>query len=477
MDLAARRQEFPALATREPGVASSELVVAAKARLAYLDSAATTLTPRAVIDAVTTAMRTMGNPGRGVYAMAQAASDAIADAREIVAAALRGWRDTRWASPTSSTRSSTSAPSSTSAMDIVFTNGTTASTNLVADTWGAQHVGQGDVVIASEAEHHSNLLPWQRLCERAGAQLVLARVDDRGRFDLDAFRALLATHGERTKLVAIAHVSNVLGTIAPIADIAHAAHAVGAKVFVDGAQAIAHLDVDVTELGCDFYAFSGHKVYGVPGAGVLWAAHALLETMPPWQLGGGMVSIVGGMVSSVGAMVSSAGDMVSTVEPASSTWREAPARFEAGTPNTPAIVGLATALVWAREIATTARTSAMTQATASAMPIGTRSIRADEADVHAALCETLRGLGARILGEPEVGVVSFAWDYHPHDIATIADREGVALRSGHHCAQLVHRRFGIDASTRASVGCYSGLDDVEQLARALVKVREVLGPR
>ncbi len=414
MDLAARRQEFPALASREP-------------RLAYLDSAATTLVPRAVLDAVTTAMTTMGNPGRGVHAMAQSASDAIADARDIVAAALRGWRGTRW-------QSMPSSASGTSAREIVFTSGTTASVNLVADTWGREHVGQGDVVIASEAEHHSNLLPWQRLCERAHAQLVLARVDDRGRFDLDAYRSLLATHAERVKLVAIAHVSNVLGTIAPIADIAHAAHSVGAKVFVDGAQAVAHLDVDVRALGCDFYAFSGHKVYGVPGAGVLWASLAVLEAMPPWQLGGGMVSLV---------------------EPARSTWREAPARFEAGTPNTPAIVGLATALVWARETA----------------------IRADEADVHAALCETLGEIGARILGEPEVGVVSFAWDYHPHDIATIADREGVALRSGHHCAQLVHRRFGVDASTRASVGCYSGLDDVEQLARALAKVREVLGPR
>ena len=414
MDLAARRQEFPALASREP-------------RLAYLDSAATTLVPRAVLDAVTTAMTTMGNPGRGVHAMAQSASDAIADARDIVAAALRGWRGTRW-------QSMPSSASGTSAREIVFTSGTTASVNLVADTWGREHVGQGDVVIASEAEHHSNLLPWQRLCERAHAQLVLARVDDRGRFNLDAYRSLLATHAERVKLVAIAHVSNVLGTIAPIADIAHAAHSVGAKVFVDGAQAVAHLDVDVRALGCDFDAFSGHKVYGVPGAGVLWASLAVLEAMPPWQLGGGMVSLV---------------------EPARSTWREAPARFEAGTPNTPAIVGLATALVWARETA----------------------IRADEADVHAALCETLGEIGARILGEPEVGVVSFAWDYHPHDIATIADREGVALRSGHHCAQLVHRRFGVDASTRASVGCYSGLDDVEQLARALAKVREVLGPR
>ncbi len=405
MDLAARRREFPALAAPVHGQ-----------RLAYLDSAATSLMPRAAIDAVADAMTTLGNPGRGVHAMAEAATIALEDARLEIANALAGVRP--------------SGVPGVSMEEVIFTSGTTGAINLVADTWGPDHVGRGEVVIASELEHHSNLLPWQRLCERQGAQLVLLPVDDRGRLDISP----IAAHGERVKLIAIAHVSNVLGTIAPISDIIREARRVGARVLVDGAQAIAHMPVDLYRLGCDFYAFSGHKVYGPPGVGVLWVRSDVLDTMPPWQLGGGMVSLV---------------------EPTRSTYRDKYARFEAGTPNAPAIAGLRAAFELARSF----------------------DAAADEARVHAALCETIRDAGARVLGEPEIGVVSFAWDYHPHDIATIADRVGVALRSGHHCAQLVHERFGVDASTRASVGCYSGLDDVEQLARALAKVRDVMGAR
>lgn len=405
MDLAARRQLFPALGTKVHG-----------SRLAYLDSAATTLTPRSVIDAVTVAMSTMGNPGRGVHSLAEAATVALEDARAEVASALA--------------RSRPSGVPGILPEEVIFTSGTTAAINLVADTWGPDHVGRGEVVIATELEHHSNLLPWQRLCERQGAELVLLPVDGRGRLDI----APIAAHGERVKLVAVSHVSNVLGTIAPVAAIVREAQRVGARVLVDGAQAIAHLPIDLYRLGCDFYVFSGHKVYGPPGVGVLWVRPDVLDTMAPWQLGGGIVS---------------------RVEPTSATYRDKYARFEAGTPNVPAIAGLHEALQLPRGIATAD----------------------DEATVHAALCETIGAAGARVLGEPEVGVVSFAWDYHPHDIASIANREGVALRSGHHCAQLVHRRFGVEASTRASVGCYSGLDDVEQLARALAKVRQVLGPR
>jgi cysteine desulfurase/selenocysteine lyase len=425
MDLAARRREFPALDVPVQGH-----------RLAYLDSAATTLTPKPVIDAVASAMSTLGNPGRGVHAMAEAATEAIFDARELVAGALIAWRGTAWASVPGGAHSPETE-------EIIFTSGTTAAVNLVADTWGMKRVGQGDVVIASEAEHHSNLLPWQRLCERNGAKLELARVDDRGRFDLDAFRAQLKQHGERVKLVAVAHVSNVLGTIAPIADIAFWARSVGAKVFVDGAQAMAHLDVDLDKLNCDFYAFSAHKLYGPPGIGVLFARSGAFHRVGPWQVGGGMVG---------------------TVERDASSFHEGTSRYEAGTPNLPAIVGLHAALVWARE----ALLASMT---------GASSLRDDEALVHEALCETIRDAGARILGAPQLGVVSFAWDFHPHDIATIANGEGVALRSGHHCAQLIHKRFGVDASTRASVGCYSSLEDVEQLGRALAKVRSVLGKR
>ncbi|MGE3760931.1 MAG: aminotransferase class V-fold PLP-dependent enzyme [Kofleriaceae bacterium] len=415
MDLAARRREFWALEKRVNGH-----------RLAYLDSAATTLVPRVVIEAVTEALATMGNAGRGVHAMAQAANDAIDRARFTVSSALTAW-------PIDPPLDKPSRPG-LSADEIVFTSSTTASVNLVADAWGHLAVREGDVVIASEAEHHSNLLPWQRLCRDQEARFVLARVDDAGRFDLGAFEAQVKEYGERVKLVAIGHVSNVLGTVAPIADIARIAHSVGALVFVDGAQAMPHLDVDVRELACDFYAFSGHKVYAMQGAGVLWGRRELLQEMPWWQIGGGTVT---------------------TVEPDHAVWREIPARFEAGTPNTPALVALSTALEWAHRV----------------------PVRADEARAHEALRSVIRDAGARVIGEPEVGVVSFAWDYHPHDIASIADGEGVALRSGHHCAQLVHRRFGVDASTRASVGMYTNLDDVEQLGRALAKVRKVLGPR
>ena len=373
-------------------------------RLAYLDAAATGLQPRAVIDAVVAAAG-YGNPGRAVHALAEVAAHAVDDARHEVARAIGGRPD-----------------------EIVFTSGTTAAINLVAQTWGPANLGPGDVVIATELEHHSNLLPWQRLCAERGARLDLARVDDAGRIDL--------VLTERVKLVAIAHVSNVVGTIAPVRELCDRAHAAGARVLVDGAQAVAHLAVDVAQLGCDFYAFSGHKLYGPPGTGVLWARRELLDAMPPWQLGGGMVT---------------------HVDAASARYREPPARFEAGTPNTSGIAGLAAALRFVRGLDRAA-------------------LAADEAVVHAALIETICAAGGAILGGPELAVVAFDLPgFHPHDVATIADREGVALRSGHHCAEPIHHRFGLGASTRASVGCYSGLDDVAQLGRALAKVREVLG--
>ena len=386
------RREFPALLTRVSGK-----------RLAYLDAAATSLMPRAVIEAVSHAAM-YGNPGRGVHALAEAATVAIAEARAEVARAIN-------ARPA----------------DIVFTSGATAAINLVAQTLS---LATGDVVIASELEHHSNLLPWQRLCAERGARLVLAPVHANG-IDRERLFALL---DERVKLVAIAHVSNVLGTVAPIAELAARAHAVGARLLVDGAQAIAHLAVDVDALGCDFYAFSGHKVYGPPGVGVLWGRGELLAAMPPWQLGGGMV-----------------------LDDEAPRYRDPPERFEAGTPNTPGIVGLAAALRWLRSLDRAA-------------------IAAGEASVHAQLIDAITGAGGTILGRPTLAVVAFTLGrYHPHDVATIADGEGVALRSGHHCAAPIHRRFGVDASTRASVACYSGTDDVAQLARALAKVREVLG--
>jgi cysteine desulfurase/selenocysteine lyase len=390
-DLAARRRDFPALATRVHGK-----------RLAYLDSAATALRPQLVIDAMVRAAQ-LGAPSRSVHALAEEATSSIEDARAAVASFLGGRAD-----------------------EVIFTSGTTASINLVAQAWGRAHLGPGDAVIASELEHHSNLVPWQMICAERGAELRIAPVDDAGRvaFDRVSF--------ERAKLVAIAHVSNVTGTIAPIAELARRAHAVGALLLVDGAQAVAHLPVDVAALDCDFYAFSAHKLYGPTGTGVLWGRASVLAPLPPWQGGGGMIR---------------------TVEPRHSTYRGAPARFEAGTPNVIGIAGLAAALGYLRSVG---------------------DVRADEARAHAALVAAVRGAGGRILGEPEVAVVAFDLPrVHAHDVATLADGEGVALRSGHHCAAPLHARFGIAASSRVSVGCYTDSDDVAQLAGALAKLREV----
>lgn len=357
--------------------------------------------PRAVIDAVAAAhTEAAGSPNRGVHALAEAATVALDQARAEVAQAV-------------------GAPPS----ELVFTSGATAAVNLVAAAWGRANVGPGDVVVATELEHHSNLVPWQQLCAERGARLELLRVDDGGAIELHALPAA-------TKLVAVAHVSNVVGTIAPIAELAARAHAAGALLFVDGAQAVAHLPVDVAALGCDFYAFSAHKMYGPPGIGALWARGEVLAAMAPWQTGGGMVT---------------------TVDDTASRFREPPFRFEAGTPNWPGAVGFAAA---ARFLA--------------------RADRSAEPVVHAALIAAVIAAGGTVLGRPQVGVVAFTLPgVHPHDIATIADGEGVALRSGHHCAQPIHRRFGVTASARASVACYSGLADVEQFARALAKVREV----
>jgi cysteine desulfurase/selenocysteine lyase len=390
LDLAARRREFPALATSVHGK-----------RLAYLDSAATALRPRAVIDAIARAAE-LGSPYRGVHALAEAATATVEGARGEVARWIGG-----------------------AANEVVFTSGATASINLVAEAWGRANLGPGDVVIASELEHHSNLVPWQMICAERGAELRLAPIDDDGRIAIDRIRF------DRAKLVAIAHVSNVTGAIAPIAELARRAHAAGAVMLVDGAQAIAHLPVEVAGLGCDFYAFSAHKMYGPTGTGVLWGRAELLDAMPPWQGGGGMIR---------------------TVATTSSTYREPPARFEAGTPNVIGIAGLAAALAFMR----------------------TFDARGDEARVHAGLVAAIRAAGGRILGAPELAVVAFELPrVHPHDIATLADGEGVALRSGHHCAALLHERFGLAASARVSVGCYSGDDDVAQFATALAKIRDV----
>jgi cysteine desulfurase/selenocysteine lyase len=401
-DADALRREFPALDAQVHGH-----------RLAYLDSASTSLKPRAVIDAaVRVFTHEAGNVHRGVHALSEAATSAFDAARDDLAGFIGGRSD-----------------------EVVLTHGTTEAINLVAHSWGRTHVGPGDVVIATALEHHSNLVPWQVLCAERGATLRIAPVDDGGRIDLDALDALLATG--RVKLVAVSQLSNVVGTIAPIPQITAIAHAAGAIVLVDGAQAVAHLPIDVTALGCDFYAFSGHKLYAPTGTGVLWGRRRLLAAMPAWQTGGEMVAAVGYDAARL---------------------REPPHRFEAGTPNIVGVIALGAAIRYLRGLDRSA-------------------IAAHEARLHRRLRDELAAQdGVRVLGTPEAAVVAFTVaGTHPHDVATIADRDGVAIRSGHHCAEPLHRRFGVDASARASLALYNDDADIDALIASLARVRRVLG--
>jgi len=399
-DTEALRREFPAL----------DLPVHGR-RLAYLDSASTSLKPRAVIDAVVQVFtHQAGNVHRGVHALSEAATEAFDAARADIARFLGGRSD-----------------------EVVLTSGTTAAINLVAHSWARGHIGPGDVVIATALEHHSNLVPWQVLCAERGATLRIAPIDDRGRIDLAAFAALLEP---RVKLVAVSQLSNVAGTIAPIAEIAALAHAVGAVVLVDGAQAVAHLAVDVGQLGCDFYAFSGHKLLAPTGTGVLWARRALLAAMPAWQTGG---------------------EMVAAVDYDRARLREPPHRFEAGTPNIAGVIGLGAAIRFLQALDRPA-------------------LARHEARLHARLRDELTALpGVRVLGHPEAAVVAFTLaGVHPHDLATIVDRDGVAIRSGHHCAEPLHHRLGVDASARASLALYNDDADIDALVASVARAGKVM---
>ncbi len=399
--LRAVRAEFPALATVVHGH-----------RLAYLDSAATSLKPRAVIEAVTrVATHQAGNVHRGVHALGEAATEAFDAVRPRVARFLGA------ASPD----------------EIVFTSGTTASINLVAHSWGRRFLAAGEAVVVSELEHHANFVPWQLLCEERGAELRILPFDERGRLTEAALAPLLADG--KVRLVALAHLSNVLGTLAPVAALAALAHRAGARVLVDGAQAVAHLPVDVAALGCDFYAFSAHKLHGPAGTGVLWGRGELLEQLPPWQSGG---------------------EMIAHVSTAGTRFRPPPQRFEAGTPNIAGVIGLGAALDFLDTL-------------------DRQALFAHEAALHRRLLELLaRVPGVTVLGAPELALASFvALGAHPHDVATLLDQRGVAVRAGHHCAQPLHHRLGAVASCRASLAPHSGLDDLDALAEALTAVREV----
>jgi cysteine desulfurase/selenocysteine lyase len=396
------RRDFPILATRPRG-----------RPLIYLDNAATSQKPQVVIDAVSRFYGSANaNIHRGVYALSEQATVAYDDARRRVARFLGA-----------------SHPS-----EIVFTRGTTESINLVAQSWGRATLRPGDEILVTAMEHHSNLVPWQLAAEQTGAVLKAAPITDRGELDLDAWLGLLS---ERTRLVAVAHVSNALGTVNPVRELVEAAHARGALVLVDGAQSTPHLRVDVGALGCDFFACSGHKLYGPTGIGVLFGRAELLERMPPWQGGGGMIASV-------------------TLE--RSTWAEPPARFEAGTPPIAEAIGLAAALDYVDGI-------------------GLEAIGAWENGLVCQAVERLDAIpGVRLIGRASerAAVMSFVVEgVHPHDVGAVLDDDGIAVRAGHHCAQPLMRRFGVPATIRASFACYNTPDEVEALARGLRRVREV----
>ena len=314
----------------------------------------------------------------------------------------------------------------------MFTRGATDSLNLVAYTWGAQNLRAGDGVLITQAEHHSNIVPWQILQKRIPFTLKVVPVLDNGELDMDAFKALLS---EKTKLVSVAHISNVLGTVFPIKEIAKLAHAAGAKVLIDGCQGATHVPVDMQDIDCDFYAFSGHKLYGPTGIGILYGKRAVLETMEPFEGGG---------------------DMIKTVAFSGSTWADVPARFEAGTPPIMQAIGLGFAIDYVQNIG-----------------------MANIAEHEKRLCTLLQDGVASVGGTTQIGtapdktgVVSFVTDFaHPQDIAMILDQQGVAVRTGHHCAQPLHERFGQSVSVRASLGVYNTEEDIENFVAALHKVK------
>jgi cysteine desulfurase/selenocysteine lyase len=380
--------------------------------LVFLDSAASAQKPQPVIDAISRFYATdYANIHRGVYELSVRATEAVERAREKVAGFIGA------------------APG-----EIVFVRNTTEAINLVASSYGRKHVGEGDEVLITHMEHHANIVPWQMLCEERGASLRVAPIDDRGQLILEEFEALLSP---RTKLVCVVHVSNALGTVNPVDAIVRLAHERGVPVLVDGAQAVPHGPVDVGALDCDFYAFSGHKLFGPSGIGVLFGKAALLEAMPPYMGGG---------------------EMILSVRFEKTLYKEPPHRFEAGTPDIAGIVGLGAAIDYLE---------------AQDLEI----VAAYERELLAYASEALSEIpGLRCIGTAQhrASVLSFVLDgVHPHDIGTILDREGIALRTGHHCAQPVMERFGIPATARASLALYNTRSDVDALVRGLHEVREV----
>ena len=401
-DIGRIRADFPALARRINGHA-----------LAYLDNAASSQQPDSVIDAVADYARCHhANVHRGVHTLSQEATALYEGARERVRQFINA----------------------AATAEIVFVRGTTEAINLVAQSYGRPRLAAGDEIVVTHLEHHSNIVPWQLLCTQTGAVLRVVPIDRRGVVDFDSYLALL---GPRTRIVALAHVSNALGTVLPLADFLRAARERGIATVVDGAQAVPHLAVDVRSLGCDFYAFSAHKMYGPTGIGALYAREAVLETMPPWQGGG---------------------DMILAVSFGGSTWNHLPHRFEAGTPNIGGAVGLGAAIDYLGRV-------------------GLDWIAAHESDLLTYATAAVQAVpGVTLIGTAPVkaSILSFVVDgVHPHDVGTVVDRLGVAIRTGHHCAQPVMARFGVPATARASLAMYNTREDIDQLVAALHEVRRV----
>jgi cysteine desulfurase/selenocysteine lyase len=393
------RRDFPILSERVNGHP-----------LVWFDNAATTQKPQCVIDRLARFYaHENSNIHRGAHTLAARATDAFEDARSKVAAFI-------------------GAPS---ADDIVFTKGTTEAINLIAKTWGREHIGRGDEILVSHLEHHANIVPWQQLADLTGAKLSVIPVDDDGELRPEALGGLLTA---RTRLVAVAHVSNVLGTIVPVGEIAAMAHRAGARVLIDGAQAVPHTPVNVRALDPDFYVFSGHKVFGPTGIGALYAKPELLDEMPPWQGGGNMIHDV-------------------TFE--RTRYQPAPAKFEAGTGNIADVIGLGAALDYVSSL-------------------GMPAIEAYEQQLHAYATSQLAAVpGLRLLGNArhKASVLTFVLDgHHPADVGTALDRQGIAVRAGHHCAQPILRRYGLEAAVRPSLALYNTRAEVDQLVSALHEI-------
>ena len=401
-DVARIREDFPVLHQMVNGKP-----------LVYLDNAATTQKPQAVIDALVRYYSAdNSNVHRGVHTLSQRATEDYDSGRSKARQFLNAASDE----------------------EIIFVKGTTDGINLVAHSYARQHLGKGDEIIISTMEHHSNIIPWQVLCQEKGAHLRVIPISDAGELLMDEYESLLSS---RTKLVAITHVSNVLGTVNPIKQIVEMAHSQGVPVLVDGAQATPHMPVDVQKLGCDFYVFSGHKIYGPTGIGVLYGKAGLLEAMPPYQLGS---------------------DMIKSVTFERTVYNDLPYKFEAGTPNIAGVIGMGAAIDYLTEI-------------------GMDRIDNYEHGLLEYGTECLSGIdGVKIVGNApgKASVLSFVMDCaHPHDIGTILDTEGVAIRTGHHCAQPLMNRYGVPATARASLSFYNTRDEVDLLVKAIDRVIEV----